>query len=242
MKPGFYAFLITLISITLNSSLFAQSPNLVGGNSTLFDNTDPCVLTVEFNYTNNGTADAGAFKNGLYLTTDLFTADPAWDILVAESSNGQGCQVGQSRTVYFTNQPIDNLPGFQSGVTYYVYVYLDSGEDIMESDEGDNLYSVGNTNCTVVGILDPFSQAIDVRIGPNPGNDHTIISVEHTTLDPVEVQVFDLQGRLLRTLANSSSSGASSEFRVDLEGWAAGTYWVKVLVDDKIVTRKFMVR
>lgn len=239
MKFKNYLFSFLAATLFFAPNAWAQSPNLAGGNSTVFSNTDPCVLDVEFQYTNTGSVGTGPFKSGLYLTTDLFTADPLWDILVGESSNGVGCAPGEFRVTSFTNQDISQLPGFQSGQTYYVYVYLDSGEQVQESDEGDNLYSVGNTTCTVVGILNPQAANIEVNIGPNPASNEMSISIETGNHDPITLQIIDAQGKTV--LAQQFESGADRMLDLDVSNWANGIYWAQVTMGNHRVTKKVII-
>lgn len=240
MNSKRYFFVLLFLASSLTS--MAQLPNLVGGNSTVFDNSDPCRISVEFEYTNDGLDHAGSFKNGLYLTDDLFTADPAWDILAAEASNGQGCLIGEFRTSFFTNIDISQLPGLNHGQTYYAYVFLDSGEQIDESDEDDNLYSVGNTNCNPVGIIRPAMVSKSVHLGPNPTQGAFRVDIDNPNQEPVNISVFAPNGQRVRHGNQAQAPAGGDQFFLNLEGQTPGLYTVRVMVGQEVSAHKVVLQ
>lgn len=233
---------ILLLGMTLFSlQLLAQSPNLTGANSVTFSNSNPCIISVVFDYTNNGTADiTSSFKNALYLTDDLFFADPAFDILVGEVTNSQGCNIGEQRTVSFLNQDISQLPGFNSGVTYSAYVFLDRDEEISESDEDDNLHAVGSTTCITVGVEDALAETVGITLFPNPAADRVHLGVETPVNAAIGVTISDLHGKIIYT-RNSAPEQMGMEDEIDTSNWASGMYLVLVQVEGTVIHKKLSV-
>lgn len=220
---------------------FAQMPNLTGANSVSFSNSNPCIISVIFDYTNNGDeAVTSSFKNALYLTEDLFFADPTFDILVGEVTNSQGCNVGEQRTVSFLNQDISQLAGFNSGVVYSVYVYLDRDEVIAESDEGDNLNAVGSTTCITVGTEDGLAENIGVSLFPNPARERVHLGIESPVHASIEVKITDLHGKTVYT-RNSDQEQMNMEEEINTSNWASGMYLVLVQVEGTILHKKLII-
>jgi|GEM_PF-3021356 len=222
-------FTLLLLGMTLFSvQLFAQLPNLTGANSVSFDNSNPCVISVVFDYTNNGGADiTSSFKNSLYLTQDLFFADPDFDILVGEVTNSQGCNIGEQRTVSFLNQDISQLPGFNSGITYSAYVLLDRDEVIMESDENDNLNAVGSTTCITVGTVNPNEANLGLSLAPNPAQDRVNVAVSSLGNAPVALSITDLQGKQYY-FQESEAGQMEINHSLDVSTWSSGMYLVTI--------------
>jgi Secretion system C-terminal sorting domain len=73
--------------------------------------------------------------------------------------------------------------------------------------------------------------AIEVTVSPNPVSDFLNIQLPESTSSPLDVQVFDTQGRLV-LLAN--------EQVLDVQKLAAGMYSLKVVVGERVFAGKFV--
>lgn len=220
-------------------ALNAQIPNLLGNGSSTFDNSNPCRISVTFDYTNDGFAPATGFTSGLYLTTDQFAADPDFDILAREVTNAQGCQVGQNRTLTFSNIDISGL--VVSGQLYYVYVFLDSYDDINEMDEDDNLSFVGSTNCNLVGIIQPNLSQTQLSVGPNPTSNLLSIQVTQPGVKQFDLEVYDALGRQAYSRKGIDCGFADYSLQLSVDTWASGLYWVKIVSEEFQLSQKVVV-
>ena len=76
-----------------------------------------------------------------------------------------------------------------------------------------------------VCVFSPFSvgemQANPIKIYPNPANSHIFVEGEHIET----VEIYNLQGRLLHTQKGNVR-------KIEVSGFAAGTYWVKVSMEN----------
>lgn len=233
-------FLFCVLSI---SQLSAQ--DLVGTGTVTFDNSNPCIISFTLQYTNAGivgsTNDAGPFTTGIFLTDDLFTADPAWDIPVAEIVNGQGCNVGDIRTITVTNQDVSQLPGFVSGTNYYVYYYLDVYDDVSENDEGNNSASIGNTLCTTTHVNEELASALDFKLFYNETQEYARFSLQVPQPEAVQFSLLNTQGQTLAASTSLQPISGLWNHELDLNGYPAGIYWVRIQVGDEGFTRKMMI-
>ena len=87
---------------------------------------------------------------------------------------------------------------------------------------------------TEVGVeyYDSFQEE-GLRIHPNPASETLSIEVAGITIQ--EVSLFDLNGNLL-----SRISASDSQMQVDLTGFPAGTYLLKVKTVKGELTKKFV--
>jgi len=90
------------------------------------------------------------------------------------------------------------------------------------------------TNCSSVGIADEQHDE-QIEIYPNPGTD--IINLEfNTTKTQVVIQIFDISG--IKVL--DESLGFPNYNSVNISKLVTGVYFVKLIIDDKIIYKKFV--
>ena len=97
-------------------------------------------------------------------------------------------------------------------------------------------YGFNSNHAIIIGIRGPeLPDAIsenneyNVRVFPNPTNGAVRVRMEGQPV--LEVQVFDLFGRML-----SQQSAGENEFSVDLSGYAAGTYLLRLVTGGGVET------
>jgi PKD repeat protein len=84
--------------------------------------------------------------------------------------------------------------------------------------------------------------ALAASITPNPFNPEAVISFATSKPGAVKVDMFDVQGRLVRTLADESNAAAGShDVRISGNGLASGMYLVKISTVDGVVTQKALI-
>ena len=110
---------------------------------------------------------------------------------------------------------------------------LVTGEDLKGSDE--------------IRVIDPPDAPLSVSIAPNPLNPAGALTFRTKTPGPVTVKMFDLHGRLVRSLAEAPLLPAGvHEFRIDGRGergqtLASGLYFYRVETADGIVTGRIAI-
>ncbi|MCB2213085.1 T9SS type A sorting domain-containing protein [bacterium] len=75
---------------------------------------------------------------------------------------------------------------------------------------------------------------------PNPFNPSTTINVSLAEAAPLQVVVYDLQGRVVSTLANGSYTAGSHTFSFDAHNLASGVYFVQAQTNGLVQTRKLV--
>jgi PKD repeat protein len=112
-----------------------------------------------------------------------------------------------------------------------------------EDGDGNNFYLDDiNILGTNVGIAETETNSL-FSIYPNPGNGNSSIAYSLPEQSPVQAELYDLSGRLVRLIYKGEQQAGS--YVLPLGGDAAplanGTYIVRMLIGDKISAQKFVV-
>ena len=165
--------------------------------------------------TNLHTLDVTATTATVTWTQETGTAI-SWDVQYRQA----GAASWYSQTVQLTTATI---AGLTPGTTYEVNVIAHCSSDL-SSEPSDTI------TITTVGIED--YELNNVVVYPNPTNG----KVQVQCTDNIEgVEVYDAYGKMLHTaIVNSNVAD------LDMSGYAAGTYFVRVMTDRGVVTKRVM--
>lgn len=120
---------------------------------------------------------------------------------------------------------------------------------------GDSLYTFGGLfgGVTIddillfkpgsVGVYNAFEAAsVLAQNAPNPFGEYTYIQVDLPLAARVDLQVYDVNGRLIRVLAAGNLSAGQHRFRFDANGLSGGVYFYRIWIDRSYrYTRMMMV-
>jgi hypothetical protein len=79
-----------------------------------------------------------------------------------------------------------------------------------------------------------------VSIGPNPATDLIQVHIYSATARNMQLNIYDLTGRLLRTLNTNVQEGYSSINLAGFRGWQKGIYVARVLLGNEIFTERIL--
>ncbi len=86
-------------------------------------------------------------------------------------------------------------------------------------------------------------ETIGVSVYPNPSNDGSWISFDLTSNEYIKLQVFDLSGRMIATIADGFSGPGNHKYRWNAEDVTAGMFLVRLQAGDRIgMTRIAIIR
>ncbi len=88
------------------------------------------------------------------------------------------------------------------------------------------------------GLGNVVSEAIITNAYPNPFNASTQISFNLVDESKVTLEVFDLMGRKVSTLANGSYSAGNHNVNWDASQYASGVYFYKLSTDNETITKR----
>ena len=128
-----------------------------------------------------------------------------------------------------------------------------SGRSYYSSDGGsfsDGLSSYGDCNIrakvsteTYVEIDDKFSLPTEITLHsnfPNPFNPGTMLSFSIGKTSKVKLDIYDINGRNIRSLVNKDMSQGLHQYYWDASKKSSGVYFVSLMIDDVNKTQKIM--
>ena len=84
-----------------------------------------------------------------------------------------------------------------------------------------------------------------MKLYPNPTFDlvNVQLTINNEQLDDVEIQLFDVYGRLLEVINMADARGASLQTtQIDLSRYAKGVYFVKAASEGKVIAVRKVVK
>lgn len=99
----------------------------------------------------------------------------------------------------------------------------------------------GNTEIyTTSSLNEAQGKEISINLYPNPASSQTQLVINDIT-GSVTMNLIDVRGRILRTI-NSESIDGTLQYNIDLNGFAAGVYYVRINNSNIIRTQKLIVK
>ena len=155
-----------------------------------------------------------------------------WEINYGDSGFGQG----QGELAEVTERTY-TITGLEPETDYDVYVRLYCTENTY--GVWSNLFSFTTEAEEIPEGIDGIEGNFSFTIYPNPTNNTTTISLNGIE-GKVEISVVDMNGRII--MSEAMECGNDCEKRMDIDGLAQGTYFVKVISDGINSVRKLIVR
>jgi hypothetical protein len=78
-----------------------------------------------------------------------------------------------------------------------------------------------------------------VQIFPNPTGGKAYVLLDLPKSFPVEISVLDVTGR--KVFPGWKGEVTATSYPLDLEGFGAGVFWVKIVVGEKVLTKRLVV-
>jgi len=121
--------------------------------------------------------------------------------------------------------------------SYYLLYIVDDANTIEETNENNNIDFV------VISVLNPISvEEINmnnkVQIIPNPNSGEFSVLISSNNFKSEEVRVFNIIGNLI---ASKSVQKNSNNIKVDLKQLPSGVYFIRLIGESQIVTKRFVV-
>ncbi len=170
---------------------------------------------------------------GIYTTSNLNDENPSW----VKEQNGVGMI-----PVFQIKQQILYKPSFTTSTT--VYPEVKNFGDIYIATFGRGVFR--DEKYHTVGINEPVNPktnfAGSLAIFPNPVNTQAKVTFETTSSKDVHLNVYDLTGKVVKTLNFNSLGAGKQEVMVNCSDLKAGTYLIKVSAGNDSGSLKFIVR
>lgn len=231
------AVMLLLLSAT---TLVAQ-PDLVPGINYSYNppGANGIITNIVVDACNNNATAAGPFDVSMYLY-DQSTSN-YWiigTIRATSGLSGNACVTSNS-----WNIDINDTPGIPQG-TYRLGIWVDSDEEISETDENNNAGLLsGNINYTpsTTNIQENNKSLSQLNIYPNPVKDILNISFNMKETDYVNVELIDINGRLISIVNNNLMTSGNQEINYATSDLENGIYFVKIYSEKFSIMQKVVV-
>ncbi|HEY6161521.1 MAG TPA: T9SS type A sorting domain-containing protein [Bacteroidia bacterium] len=196
-----------------------------------------CIITgITVDVCNNDNGNASAFDVSMYLYDT--PSQNYWIIGTQRLNNG----LSGNSCITISNWDIDisQTPNIPNG-TYRLGIWVDSGQEISETDENNNAGLLsGNINysCGSAGVHDASAFVQNISNSPNPFSESTKINYTLLQDSKVTLEIFDVCGKKITTLENEKKQAGNYIIEWNAAGLEAGTYFLKVGVNDVWETKK----
>lgn len=163
------------------------------------------------------------------LTWTAEAGQTEWEI----SYGPEGFSEGNGTVVNVSNTPTYQITGLESGIKYDAYVRAKCSEGFYSA------WSPKVTFTTTVGINTAEGNSLNANLFPNPATKEATIAVEGVN-GKVEIIVSDLNGRTL--IQEETTCNGQFVKSINVEQWAKGTYFVRIINNDAVAIQKLIVR
>jgi hypothetical protein len=201
--------------------------------------SDGIITNINVDVVENDGTSTGSFDVAMYLY-DMATSTPyVIGTTTINSISGYGL-------VSITNWNIDinNTPGIPAG-TYRLGVWVDSNNDITESDENNNAGLLAgniNYNPNASGIATSPIAIGAVSLFPNPANENATVNFTLTENSTVSLKVYDMTGNEVMIVSDKAQMATGDySMQVETAGLSTGIYFMTLSTGDGSVTRRLTV-
>jgi PKD repeat protein len=129
------------------------------------------------------------------------------------------------------------LTGFASQPNlYYMFRFTSNG--------GNNIYLDDiNISGTVATGIEDIADNIDFNIFPNPIDENTVVSINLTESQEINMKIVDVLGREISTVYNGNLAAGEHQYKVAQNGMlSSGIYMVKVSMGGRSFCKKMIVK
>lgn len=138
----------------------------------------------------------------------------------------------------------NDLP-YTYGDTTFMPGTVQSGDYIFNFTTADGCDSVIILHLTVETGINDYSLNASMKLYPNPTKDlvNVQLTMNNEQLEGVNIQVFDIYGRLLEVVNMADACGASLQTtQIDLSRYANGVYLIKAVAEGNVLAVRKVVK
>ena len=136
------------------------------------------------------------------------------------------------------------IPASTTDGKYYILFVADASEKVEESDESNNVRSeeitITYSNTRMIANEQPV---LEVKVFPNPVADYAAFTYEVETAGEVSIEIFNLEGRLVKTVLSQHQEAGEYQNRWtgdSLYTLPSGTYVAKIEVNGLVEAVKLV--
>ncbi len=163
--------------------------------------------------------------------TPLWT-DPSTSAMVTLPANTTAYSYPTSPTMY--KNYTAKFTGVTAGSLLVAFRATDGGGNFIFVDDVD-------ISVSFVGVKNVVPTSENISVYPNPAKDEATLSFSLTDNSDVQVQVVDVTGRVMNTVANEKLDAGTHTFTLNTASYAAGVYNVMIHTEGGTTTERLTV-
>jgi hypothetical protein len=238
MKTRITLILILLLVTVGINKLVAQ--DLVPGINYSYNppGSNGIITDITVDVCNNDNTSASSFSVAIYLYNPSNSNYWILDQTTVNSLSGNSCITISNWDIDINNTA--NIPAYSG---YRIGTWVDSNEEISESDENNNAGLMSGTFSYTPGSngINELSAAKLLSAAPNPAAETTNLRFDlHESAD-VKLDVYNMSGQLVKSVVNEKLDKGSYSYALDCGTLAAGIYYYTLETGKERGTQKFTV-
>jgi len=237
MKTKITILLLMLVILGINK-LVAQ--DLVPGMNYSYNppGSNGIITDITIDVCNNDGTSASSFSVGIYLYDPSNGNYWVLDQTTVNSLSGNSC-------ITISNWDIDinSTPNIPAASGYRIGTWVDSNDDISESDENNNTglmsgsfsYTPNSNGINEISIVKLLTAA------PNPAEDFTKLNFELQEGADVSLDIYNASGQLVKNVVKEKLEKGLHSYMLDCNALAAGVYYYTLNTGKGIQTQKLVI-
>ncbi len=147
-----------------------------------------------------------------------------------------------NKVTRFTNTFTSPTTVISSGLNHPADIFYNIATDTLAvpNSGGNNTkyYYFG----PVAGVNELTNNSFNLSVSPNPIGETTVVSYKINDDGKTSIQLFDIKGQLVKTIADENQSKGKHSILIDKTGIAAGTYLLKLNNNNITETKKVIIK
>ena len=158
------------------------------------------------------------------------------DVIFDDKGDSQFCDVNLTPALFGTAKSEEKLSTFENELMLGDWIL--TVQDLF-SDNGGSINSFGLEICTEVVLSVNENNLSQFDLYPNPSSGRVEVRLDSNSGQELNVQVFDINGRVLKTFKPNVNS---NDFSFDLSELNSGIYLVKLQTQDSSTVKKLILQ
>jgi hypothetical protein len=194
------------------------------------------------------TLDAGDYKADVYLVNIIidYTLDSPTDQIIGYWPRFSGT-IGWSQDTPISTDNWCHILSCTSTEAVFQTYQFDFKQD-QNNHPIDPMYPENPTAAITiytktgtVGIEKVNEDNMAMTIYPNPATNSTTVSVSLSTSQEISLEIYDMQGRLVKALAKERVSQGTKQFNVSLTDMSTGMYYARLITENSTFEKKLVI-
>lgn len=213
---------------------------------------DDCsyAMPLVFGQQTPGDINSGTFANATDCVAGTIIADVWYSIIVPDSGEfsieGSGFGGLLKFAIYEScgsTSPLTcglnlSLTNLNPGDIYYLKVWMEASTSSKSTNSDDGTFTLTANNSSVLSISSFNNEVSSLIVYPNPARKNVTISLSNSDSITKSIEIFGILGD--KVIGNKIFD--NSKIVIPVSDLASGVYFIRAKVDDKIITKKLIIK